>query len=495
MTYISKVAGVVFIASWNLVSVFLEYYLLLRVFRTVTALSKKVTDTAAQQQRGSPSCDPPENSVEDGGQGSTDRLNWMEGEADDSQALVPTPVVRAPERHQTFPGLNQWKKRMVVLKKGWRLYMKQRVARPGLALASLYFTVLSFGAVATGYAYTQHLSESLLSILRGVGSFFGILATFLFPPMRNRIGLVRTGLFSMSGQFSCLLFCAAAVFAPGSPSFFLPSRGSPGGVHVSQVHPVLNTSCYLPPSRPSAHFLRMDDGDLGTVNTTNSTLQPSVSIGRVSNTSTLATSMPTPPTVHISTAITTTTLPIITHTAMIHSSITAHTARPNCTVFKSTESPASDSSFSYTSIVLLLTGIVTSRLGLWLSDLAITQLQQETIPEQERGIVGGMQRAFQSAMDLIMFGLVIALPKPEDFGLLTLLSVAAVGLGAVLYASYAYRERGHLFHFDKLHHALCVGTPARRPLRSASEDTLDLDDEEDAMIQGVLTTRNENFSY
>lgn len=130
-----------------------------------------------------------------------------------------------------------------------------------------------------------------------------------------------------------------------------------------------------------------------------------------------------------------------------------------------------------------------------MSDLAITQLFQETVPEQERGIVAGMQKSFNSMLGLIMFGLVIALPKPEHFGLLTLMSVCAVGTGGLLYASFAYKIRGHLFHLEKLR-VFCGGSTTDNQTASRLQDDLDLeDDEEEAMIRGALSTRNENFKY
>ena len=51
--------------------------------------------------------------------------------------------------------------------------------------------------------------------------------------------------------------------------------------------------------------------------------------------------------------------------------------------------------FSYISISLIVAGIILSRFGLWLSDLTISQLQQENVPEEERGIVGAMQKSFK----------------------------------------------------------------------------------------------------
>ena len=44
-----------------------------------------------------------------------------------------------------------------------------------------------------------------------------------------------------------------------------------------------------------------------------------------------------------------------------------------------------------TSVTVLLTGIILARLGLWVSDLAITQIMQERVEESRRGVMGGVQ--------------------------------------------------------------------------------------------------------
>lgn len=154
------------------------------------------------------------------------------------------------------------------------------------------------------------------------------------------------------------------------------------------------------------------------------------------------------------------------------------------------------------SISLLIAGIVLSRFGLWLSDLSITQLQQENVPEEERGIVGGMQKAYNSLLDMAMYIFVIALPKPEQFGIMAIMSVSAVGIGGLLYSRFAYKSRGHLFHFDKLKRVLIrAGSKNRQTTtqtqqqRAPSSEKLTNpeDEEEDEMLSEVLTTRNENF--
>lgn len=496
MTYISKVAGVLFLAGWNVVSVFGEYFLLWKVFQAVSALSQKVFDTTRH-----------DDNEEDGSsvdlsteepRGSRERLDWMENEdpgrgQTGTEALVPAVSTRPSSQRARKPSIfARFKKRILTFKTGWHIYFRQSVARPGLALASLYFTVISFGAITTGYAYTQCLSESLLSIVRGVGSLFGVFATFIYPRLRNAVGVVRCGLFSMSFQFSCLLLCVAAVFAPGSPFFLLPENYRQVPLPVCKPTynraPTSITACMnQEPSNTSLTALRPSNLPDMARNISsaylNSTIRPTSTLMKSSSFSVL----------NVTTLSPKTTLISPSKTTMLSLSSSISPSNRNCSS-STTALPTSSYNISYLSIGLLLAGIVTSRLGLWLSDLTISQLFQEAVPEQERGIVAGMQSSFNSILSLIMFFLVIALPKPETFGLLALMSVFAVGIGGVLYASFTYKIRGHLFHFDKLRKFCGGSAPVSERVPSFSDD-LDLEDEEEAMIRGVLSTKNENFSY
>ncbi|XP_073529387.1 ferroportin-like isoform X4 [Phyllobates terribilis] len=100
---------------------------------------------------------------------------------------------------------------------GWVAYSRQSVFWVGVGLAFLYMTVLGFDGITIGYAYTQGLSGSVLSILMGSSAISGIIGTVAFTGLRRRCGLVRTGLVSGLAQLSSLVLCALSVFMPGSP--------------------------------------------------------------------------------------------------------------------------------------------------------------------------------------------------------------------------------------------------------------------------------------
>ncbi|EDO43654.1 predicted protein, partial [Nematostella vectensis] len=372
MTYVSKSAGVILIASWNVLSVFVEYFMLLRVYHSVPSLAHKKIDKKLTQQEN------PQESQEEI-RGSRDRLVFMETEGGDSEALVSRPGSALPQSPQTSrpkPGIIQrLKTRITTTKSVWQVYMRQEVARPGVALAILYFTVISFGSVTTGYLYTQNLSESLLSILRGVGALFGIAATFVFPKLRDSIGLVRSGLFSMSAQFICVLLCLGAVLAPGSP-FDLETTD------FVSITPHLYTS---------------------------------------------ATKLPTDATIASSTfAAIFTPSPTILASATLSSLHPSNSSFPNNCTSYTKHTVVKSYNFSYVSVILLLSGIITSRFGLWLTDLTVTQLQQEIVAEEERGRVGAVQKSLCSMLDMAIYVLVISLPLPEQFGYMAIISVAAV---------------------------------------------------------------------
>lgn len=103
------------------------------------------------------------------------------------------------------------------LKAGWVAYYNQNIFFAGMSLAFLYMTVLGFDCITTGYAYTQGLNGSMLSLLMGASAVTGICGTVAFTWIRKKCGLIRTGFISGVAQLSCLILCIISVFAPGSP--------------------------------------------------------------------------------------------------------------------------------------------------------------------------------------------------------------------------------------------------------------------------------------
>ena len=57
----------------------------------------------------------------------------------------------------------------------------------------------------------------------GAAGVTGIVGTFFFPVLREKVGLVRTGLFAFTLDVCTLVPCVVSVFTPGSP--FDPTFG------------------------------------------------------------------------------------------------------------------------------------------------------------------------------------------------------------------------------------------------------------------------------
>ena len=109
-----------------------------------------------------------------------------------------------------------------LLKDGGSIYWRHSVAIVGCAIATLYLTVLGFNGVTSGYFKTQRLSEALIGLSQGIGAIIGMLGTFFYQPLRQRVGTARAGLVGISLQLIMIIaFCGTSVFIPGYP---IPNR-------------------------------------------------------------------------------------------------------------------------------------------------------------------------------------------------------------------------------------------------------------------------------
>jgi solute carrier family 40 (iron-regulated transporter), member 1 len=93
------------------------------------------------------------------------------------------------------------------------------------------------------------------------------------------------------------------------------------------------------------------------------------------------------------------------------------------------------------SMTLLLSGVCASRIGLWVFDVAVTQLMQEFIPEGIRGSVGGTQNSLNAFFQLSAFSLGIFIPSPEQFYINSMSGCISVGIAALLYAIFVFRRK------------------------------------------------------
>ncbi|KAK1610792.1 hypothetical protein QYE76_034465 [Lolium multiflorum] len=190
ISFVSTEASAVALALWNVASVGLEYWLFVSVYNGVPALGENV-----QLRR--------ESSV---------------GAALPSSEIVAT----SDEEVQTYgQDAADWRvgvtKHLSILPcwESWVVYMRQDVMLPGVALAILYFTVLSFGTLMTATLDWKGIPAYVISLARGFSAIVGIAATLLYPVVHSRVSTLRTGLWSIWMQWCCLLLCVGSIWVSG----------------------------------------------------------------------------------------------------------------------------------------------------------------------------------------------------------------------------------------------------------------------------------------
>ncbi|NXJ91349.1 S40A1 protein, partial [Corythaixoides concolor] len=201
MTFGSPMIGCGFISGWNLMSMCVEYLLLWKVYQktpTLALKSAKVEESELKQLNVKKESD----------------MKPAEG----VQLIVEKDVTGfEPQQEKEVGCAGRIAEPFITFRDGWVAYYNQEVFLAGMGLAFLYMTVLGFDCITTGYAYTQGLSGSVLSLLMGASAVTGIMGTVAFTWLRRKCGLIRTGLISGVAQFACLVLCAVSVFMPGSP--------------------------------------------------------------------------------------------------------------------------------------------------------------------------------------------------------------------------------------------------------------------------------------
>ncbi|XP_070588023.1 ferroportin [Erythrolamprus reginae] len=234
MTFGSPVIGCGFISGWNLISMCIEYTLLYKVYKKTPALAHKTGSKGEESELKQL------NVQKDGESKGTEGVQLI---------LKKETAVSEPEQENTSC-LSHMAEPFSTFRDGWVSYYNQSVFLAGLALAFLYMTVLGFDCITTGYAYTQGLSGSTLSLLMGASAVTGILGTVAFTWLRNKCGLIRTGIISGIAQLSSLLLCVISVFTPGSPLDLTVSPFADISARLFESNP-------LPTLAPDGDFLEM----------------------------------------------------------------------------------------------------------------------------------------------------------------------------------------------------------------------------------------------
>ncbi|KZV15256.1 solute carrier family 40 member 2-like [Dorcoceras hygrometricum] len=176
ISFVSLTASALTMALWNVLSVFLQYWLLTSVYNGIPAL-KEISERRVSRSL-----------VRE-----VDEVDFEQPESSTRGTMIDnffnTPYISA-----------------------WKVYVQQDVALPGLALALLYFTVLSFGSLMTATLEWEGILTYVIGIARGISATVGITATFLYPELQSHISTLRTGLWSIWSQWTCLLLCVASAF-------------------------------------------------------------------------------------------------------------------------------------------------------------------------------------------------------------------------------------------------------------------------------------------
>lgn len=171
LDYIGYIGTGIFIAVWNIVSVVLEFTLLILIYRKYPKLGsiKKPED---------------DNKNED----------------EEKRNVVKDTI------------------------EGWKTYMNHPVRNAGLGLAFLFMTVLGFDNITYGYCLLQGVPHLALGVLVGISALIGVLGSLAYPPIRARVGIERTGLIGMFLLISTSSLAVLSAFLPGSPmdlNFFI----------------------------------------------------------------------------------------------------------------------------------------------------------------------------------------------------------------------------------------------------------------------------------
>ncbi|VDN86057.1 unnamed protein product, partial [Brugia pahangi] len=157
---------------WNLLSVFIEAYIIIRVYNAVAELAKRDLSPCLDEQRKTECC-----------------------------KKCPGFIQRTIGRWLTL----------------FYIYYQQNVFPAAFGLTLLYMTVLGFDGIAIGYAKSQGLSALWLGILRSIGAAFGIMGAYLYSLIETHSSARKSGFIGLTAQHLALYICIISIWLPGSP--------------------------------------------------------------------------------------------------------------------------------------------------------------------------------------------------------------------------------------------------------------------------------------
>ncbi|XP_042486947.1 solute carrier family 40 member 2-like [Macadamia integrifolia] len=212
ISFVSLKASAMTLALWNAIAVWLQYWLLMSVYNGIPALGESNQKRMARL------------SLSDSLQSS-----YI---SEDTQSLLSYAESDLEMREQN------WKSKIIQqLSKipyidAWSVYLQQEVVLPGVSLALLYFTVLSFGTLMTAALEWKGIPAYVIGIARGVSAIVGISATVLYPVVQSHISTLRTGVWSIWSQWIFLFLCVASIWVQNS---YISAWMLMGGVAASRL--------------------------------------------------------------------------------------------------------------------------------------------------------------------------------------------------------------------------------------------------------------------
>ncbi|XVF50044.1 hypothetical protein PTKIN_Ptkin04bG0063200 [Pterospermum kingtungense] len=213
ISFVSLKASAMALAIWITISVWVEYWLFMSVYNGIPALGERSLRRISEV---SP------NDVEVDTSASQETSNLLSNDGSESSATT---------GKNSVTKIIEWLSKVSYVD-AWIVYLQQDVVLPGVALALLYFTVLSFGTLMTATLEWEGVPVFVIGIARGISALIGIAATVVYPMLQSRISTLRTGLWSVWSQWIWLLVCVASIWVQNSQ---LSAYTLMGGVAASRL--------------------------------------------------------------------------------------------------------------------------------------------------------------------------------------------------------------------------------------------------------------------
>jgi len=180
ISFVSLRASAITFAAWATITVWIEYWLFISVYNGVPAIVQ------SDERRSL-------------------RSSQSQAEETDSASSFYVPLLHEEESYRNTQSRSRILRILERISESsfvsaWRNYLNQEIVLPGVSLALLFFTVLSFGTLMTATLEWKGIPTYIIGIGRGISAGVGLAATVLYPLMQSRISPLRTGVWSFWSQ-------------------------------------------------------------------------------------------------------------------------------------------------------------------------------------------------------------------------------------------------------------------------------------------------------